>query len=210
MSVVIIDYGVGNLRSVYRAIRALSVPVVISADTNTIQSADVIVLPGQGAFETAVHQLRALNLFDYIRKHILEGKPYLGICLGFQLLFTESFENGHHAGLDIFPGAVKHFDTLGIDPRLSVPHMGWNSLSLQAEPNRLFPDPDMAFYFVHSYAVTPEPNTPIATQTTYGVPFISSVQRGSLLATQFHPEKSGDQGLALLRSFFETLPIEGS
>ena len=207
MLVVIVDYGVGNLRSVYRALNAVSVPSTISSDPELIQSADILVLPGQGAFETAVKSLHDLNLFHHIRNHILTGKPYLGICLGFQLLFTESFEKGHHSGFDIFPGSVKHFDTLGIPNKLSIPHMGWNTISVQSDPNQLFDNPDSTFYFVHSYAIAPPKETNYCTQTVYGVPFISSVQTETLLATQFHPEKSGGQGLALLRSFFEHVGV---
>lgn len=203
MSIVIVDYGVGNLRSVYRALQAVGVQAQISADPEIVQAAEMIVLPGQGAFETAMAHLKDLNLVDHIRNHIRAGRPYLGICLGFQLLFATSNENGTHEGLGIFPGTVKHLDDFGIDTSLSIPHMGWNTLDIQSDPNDLF-DTDFSeksVYFVHSYAVASEPGIPISTTTTYDKAFVSSVQQPNLLATQFHPEKSGDVGLSLLRNF---------
>lgn len=205
MSVVIVDYGVGNLRSVYRALQAVGITAHISNKAKEIRSAKLLILPGQGAFATAMEHLQSLDLVDSIKEHVLSGRPYLGICLGFQLLFTDSFENGHHKGLGIFPGSVCHFDSMEGTDTLSIPHMGWNTLDVVSDPNTLFKDSQETFYFVHSYAVKPMPNIPISTQTTYGSPFISSVQQDHLLATQFHPEKSGNQGLELLRSFFQKI-----
>lgn len=202
--IIIIDYGAGNLRSVQKAIEHVGYAVSISHAPEDIADADVLVLPGQGAFAEAATRLESLMLTDLIIRHIRQGKPYLGICLGFQLLFDASSENGHHKGFGIFPGTVDHFSE-HIATSLSVPHMGWNTLAIQHDPHHYFEDlhSPIHAYFVHSYMVKTTDSSIIATETDYGVPFVSSVQQDSMLATQFHPEKSSDTGLKILDNFFK-------
>ena len=198
--IAIIDYGMGNLRSVQKALEAVGADAVVSSQPQTILDADSVVLPGVGAFKDCMDNLGRLGLVEVVHKSIQSGKPFLGICLGLQLLFEQSIEFGVVEGLGILPGKVMrfHFD----DPTLKVPHMGWNTLTLN-KPSPLFDsmDANPYYYFVHSYYVVPENRNMIATTTQYGVEFVSGIQHENIHAFQFHPEKSQKQGLAMLEKF---------
>jgi imidazole glycerol-phosphate synthase subunit HisH len=197
--IAIIDYGMGNLRSVSKAFEAVGHQAVVTRDAHVIGNASRVVLPGVGAFGDCMDNVERYGLAEPIRAAIQSGKPFLGICLGLQLLFTESEEFGVHKGLGIIPGRVRRFE---IDPMLKVPHMGWNRVNIQ-RPCPLFEgitDGDH-WYFVHSYFVDPVDRRIAATTTTYGVPFVSSIWRDNVVACQFHPEKSQAVGLQLMKSF---------
>jgi imidazole glycerol-phosphate synthase subunit HisH len=199
--IAIVDYGRGNLGSVRKALAELAPTVVVTDEPATVAQARALVVPGDGAFADAMGSLERLGLTEPIRAHIAAGRPYLGICLGYQLLFTESEEFGHAKGLDILPGVVRRF------PRgLKVPHMGWNQLWHDGTLPLLAGIPAGAyFYFVHSYY--PEVSDALATDGVqaadceYGVRFPALVARGPLYGTQFHPEKSQGWGLRLLANF---------
>jgi len=200
-STVIVDYGMGNLRSVQKALEKVGHPAAITTDLNVIRDAGKVILPGVGAFRDAIARLREAELVAPLLDHIRSGRPFLGICLGLQLLFTRSFEDGEHDGLDIFPGDVVRFAPL---PGLKIPHMGWNEVSIRRRPPLLAETPDRShFYFVHSYYVAPRDFSIVATETDYPSPFVSMVWKDNLYATQFHPEKSQRVGLDLLRRFAE-------
>ena len=197
--IAIIDYGMGNLRSVSKAFEAVGQQAVVTRDLAEIQNASHVVLPGVGAFGDCMANLERLNLVESIRSTIQSGKPFLGICLGLQLLFTESEEFGLHKGLDIIAGRVKKFD---LDPSLKVPHMGWNQISMQKTCPIFDGIADGSnWYFVHSYFVDPTDPTIAATMTTYGIPFVSSIWKDNVVACQFHPEKSQASGLRLIKNF---------
>lgn len=197
--IAIIDYGMGNLRSVHKAFEAVGHQAVVTREAPVIHDASHVVLPGVGAFGDCMANLDGCGLIDPIQKSIESGKPFLGICLGLQLLFTESEEFGVHKGLGIIPGKVRRF---AIDPALKVPHMGWNQVAIQ-RPCPLFEGiADGAdWYFVHSYYVDPSDRQIAATTTTYGIPFVSSIWRDNIVACQFHPEKSQAVGLRLIKNF---------
>lgn len=200
-SIAIIDYGMANLRSVQKAFEQVCHPADIIDSPDRVAAYDRIVLPGVGAFKDAVRTLREKGFVDPIKSHVSRGRPFLGICLGLQMLFDVGYEDGEHAGLGILPGQCVRFDvdsTLG----LKVPHMGWNQLKF-VNPSPLFADlPDGCnVYFVHGYHVTPADPSIIATTTDYGRPFVSSIRRDNILATQFHPEKSQKVGLQILSNF---------
>jgi glutamine amidotransferase len=197
--IAIVDYGMGNLRSVSKAFEAVGHEAVVTRDRATIKNASHVVLPGVGAFGDCMANLERFDLVEPIRSTIQSGKPFLGICLGLQLLFTESEEFGLHKGLGIIPGKVRKFV---LDPALKVPHMGWNQVNIQrACP--LFDDiaDGSNWYFVHSYFVDPADRTVAATTTTYGIPFVSSIWKENIVACQFHPEKSQSVGLRLIKNF---------
>jgi glutamine amidotransferase len=201
MVITILDYGVGNLHSVELAINRLGFKTTVSSDPAVIGNAHVLVIPGQGAFAQAVQNLKEKALFDLVIAHIQSKKPYLGICLGFQLLFERSEENGIHQGLGLFEGQIKLFPKL----ELKVPHMGWNQLQVTHDPNKLFDefDHNPYVYFAHSYYLdTPEKEI-VSTVTEYGMTFVSSIQTETIFATQFHPEKSGEVGLRVLQKFLD-------
>jgi glutamine amidotransferase len=200
-SIAIVDYGMGNLRSVQKALAMVAGDARIISTAREIEAADKIILPGVGAFKDAIATLRQRGLDTAIIRHIERGRAFLGICLGLQLLMDVGFEDGEHRGLGVIPGACVRFDvdqTLG----LKVPHMGWNQL-LVRRPSPIFSDlPEGAsVYFVHGYHVVPEDKTVIAAETDYGRPFVSSLWRDNLMATQFHPEKSQKVGLKILANF---------
>jgi glutamine amidotransferase len=199
--IAVVDYGRGNLGSVRKALARVAPDVVVTDDRRTVERATALVVPGDGAFADAMQTLERLDLVGPIRDHIEAGRPYLGICLGYQLLFTESEEFGHAKGLDLLPGVVRRFP-----PGPKVPHMGWNRLWFEADRARLpvlAGVPDGAyFYFVHSYY--PEPRDPTgyaAAICEYGVRFPALLGRGVLYGTQFHPEKSQRWGQRLLENF---------
>ncbi len=195
----IVDYGMGNLRSVQKAFERLGHEARFCSDPSRLAEAEKIVLPGVGAFRDAVAELKRLRLDDPIREHVAADKPFLGICLGLQLLFDVDYEDGRWEGLGIVPGEVVRFD---VDPLLEVPHMGWNHV--EREPGVRLLDgvpPDAYFYFVHSYYVVPQDESVVAGWTEHGTRFASMIARGNLFATQFHPEKSQRVGLRLLENF---------
>jgi glutamine amidotransferase len=199
---IIVDYGMANLRSVQKAFEKLGHSAQITGDPNLVGEADKLVLPGVGAFRDAITKLNETGLTEPICDHIRAGKPFLGICLGLQLLFTKSYEDGEYAGLNLIPGEVVRFRAL---PGLKVPHMGWNQLRIQRQPPALRDVPDgSSVYFVHSYYVVPKDANIIAAETDYPTPFTSAIWRDNIFATQFHPEKSQAVGLSMLKGFADT------
>lgn len=197
--IAIIDYGMGNLRSVHKAFEAVGHQAVVTRDAGVIKSASHVVLPGVGAFGDCMANLEQYGLVDSVGMAIQSGKPFLGICLGLQLLFTESEEFGVHKGLGIIPGKVRRF---AADPTLKVPHMGWNQVTVQRACPVFAGIPNGAnCYFVHSYFVDPVEKQIAATTTTYGIPFVSSIWKDNVVACQFHPEKSQAVGLQLIKNF---------
>lgn len=228
--IAIIDYGMGNLRSVQKAFECVGHQARVTRDPKAINEASHVVLPGVGAFPDCMANLERYALVEPIHRAIVSGKPFLGICLGLQLLFTESEEFGVHKGLDVIPGRVRRFPwgqtepvpvTTGTDPTrpsrasgssdgpgeggqspLKVPHMGWNTVSIvRPAPPMHGLDSGTHFYFVHSYYVEPSDPSVVATRTDYGVSFASSIWRDNVFASQFHPEKSQSAGLAIIRNF---------
>lgn len=204
--IAIIDYGMGNLRSVQKGFERVGCEAVVTADPRVVLEADKIVLPGVGAFPDCMRNLEQGGFIEPLLKVIREGRPFLGICLGLQLLFTESEEFGVHQGLNVIPGRVVRFPermTAGGED-LKVPHMGWNQLAMTRRPPTFNGIEEGAnFYFVHSFYVVPEDESVVATTTTYGVEFCSSVWKDNIVATQFHPEKSQEKGLQILKNFGE-------
>ncbi|MEW6325373.1 MAG: imidazole glycerol phosphate synthase subunit HisH [Nitrospirota bacterium] len=194
----IIDYGMGNLRSMQKAFERVGHAARLTRAPADIADASHVVLPGVGAFPDCMRNLDRFGLIGPIQQAIRAGKPFLGVCLGLQLLFTESEEFGPHPGLAVLKGRVVRFPA----GSLKIPHMGWNRLARARPLPLLAAVPESAhFYFVHSYYVVPEDRSVVATTTDYGIEFVSSVQQENLFACQFHPEKSQAAGLALLRAF---------
>ena len=200
--IAIIDYGMGNLRSVQKGFERVGREAVVTSDAKTILSAGKVVLPGVGAFPDCMRNLEQNGLIDVVHQTIKSGKPFLGICLGLQLLFTESEEFGLSKGLDIIKGRVELFKLQ--DSALKVPHMGWNSIAIRRRAPALQDVPDNSHvYFVHSFHVVPEDKNVIATTTDYGIEFVSSIWKDNIFAVQFHPEKSQTLGLSILKRFGE-------
>jgi glutamine amidotransferase len=196
----IIDYGRGNLRSVEKAFHFLGYPAFVSDSPARLEKAKALVLPGVGAFDDAMRRIRAKGWDRLISEYLEHGFPFLGICLGYQVLFERSEEGGDQPGLGIFAGEVRRFPSQG----LKVPHMGWNSIRIRKESRLIDPSLDGAFfYFVHSYYVVPEDAELVVTETDYGISFASAVERGNIFAFQFHPEKSSQAGLSILKRFAE-------
>ena len=197
--IAIIDYQMGNLLSVQKGFERFWAQATITSDPRDIEAADKVVLPGVGAFRDAAHELKQRELWEPIRSVIASGKPFLGICLGLQLLFDTSYEDGEHEGLGVIPGKVVRFDL----PRsFKVPHMGWNKIEVVREAPILQDIPDGThFYFVHSYHVVPDEPGVTALRSDYHQPFCAMIWYKNLFATQFHPEKSQSQGLKILLNF---------
>ncbi|HEV8069906.1 MAG TPA: imidazole glycerol phosphate synthase subunit HisH [Planctomycetaceae bacterium] len=195
----IVDYGMGNLRSVQKAFEKIGADAQVVSSPADLAGAEKLVLPGVGAFRDAIAELKRTGLDRPVREHIAADKPFLGICLGLQLLFDVSYEDGQWEGLGLLRGKVVRFAD---QPDLKIPHMGWNSLEF-AQPARIFEGvPEgSSVYFVHSYYVVPEDESVIAARTEHGTRFVSAVARRNLFATQFHPEKSQSVGLRLLTNF---------
>lgn len=198
--ITIVDYQMGNLRSVQKGIERVGGEAKISSDPSEIRKAEKLILPGVGAFGDAMTEINRRNLADPIRDFVDSGRPFLGICLGLQLLFERGFEHGEHEGLGILSGDVVRFDLPDSD--LKVPHMGWNTISKSAEPPILSEVADGShFYFVHSFYVRPTDPDVVALTCNYGIDFCAMVWRDNLFATQFHPEKSQADGLKILSGF---------
>jgi len=201
LAIVVIDYGMGNLRSVSNALEKVGAKVRIASERKAIGNADAIVLPGVGAFSQAMDNLQRLKIIPDIYEFIEKGGPFLGICLGFQLLFSESEEGAAPRGLDILEGKVRRFEN-----KLKVPHMGWNEIRPKAEVDLLsnlgFP---CFVYFAHSYYAQPQDTEIVAAITEYGREFPSMIQKNNIFGMQFHPEKSGEKGLKILRNFCNLL-----
>jgi glutamine amidotransferase len=197
--IVIIDYGSGNLKSIKNGFSKIGEETSISQDINEMEKADALILPGVGSFGTAMEHLE--NYKKIIHDHINEGKPFLGVCLGLQVLFTKSQESEGIKGLDVFKGEVAK-----IPEGLKIPHMGWNDLKIVNECPILDGIGSDYMYFVHSYYAKPDNEDIIAATTNYGVDITAAVCRDNVFATQFHPEKSGEIGLNILRNFIKTIP----
>ncbi len=197
--ITIVDYGMGNLRSVQKAFERIGASAHVTSDRGEIAAAQKLILPGVGAFRDAIGELRKQELVGPILEHLESGRPFLGICLGLQLLLDVSHEDGTFEGLGVVPGKVVRFPEFN---DLKVPHMGWNRLHTVGDQPLLAGIPDDAyFYFVHSYYVAPDDEAAVAARTDYGIDFVSMISRGNMFATQFHPEKSQKVGLRLLKNF---------
>jgi glutamine amidotransferase len=199
MAIAIIDYGIGNLRSVEKAFTSQGIDAVISSDRAALESADKLVLPGVGAFAACMNNLRERGLEDFVLAAANSGKPMIGLCVGLQMLFEEGHEFGIHKGLGLLPGKVSRFPE-----GLRVPHVGWNEVTIR-QPHPIFSDlPDESFfYFVHSYYVQPSDASCILGETDYEMRYASICGRENIVGVQFHPEKSQAAGLRLLRNFAE-------
>ena len=196
----VIDYGVGNLFSLRSSFKAIGEEAFVSGDPAELEKAHRLVLPGVGAFEDAAKKLRASGLDEFVRAQAAEGKPLLGICLGMQMLFEKSYEYGEHPGLGLLKGRVVPMEGK-LPAELKIPHMGWNRL--EVKQGKLLQKVDGQFvYFVHSYYAEGCEES-LAAVTDYGIPITAAVEQGNIFGCQFHPEKSGSVGLAILRSFCE-------
>ena len=203
--IAIIDYGVGNLFSLASSLKSLGLETAVTRDPAVIRAADRIILPGVGAFADAMAKLEATGLVSVLRQEV-QRKPLLGICLGMQLLFEKSYEYGEHAGLGLIPGAVRPLADDLKAPALKVPHIGWNRLDLvpgrEDDPLFRYTRPGEYVYYVHSFYATGCADYTLAT-SEYSIPVTGAVRNGLVYGTQFHPEKSGDTGLRMLRAFAE-------
>ena len=203
--IAIIDYGVGNLFSLASSLKSLGLETAVTRDPAVIRAADRIILPGVGAFADAMANLEATGLVPVLQQEV-QRKPLLGICLGMQLLFEKSYEYGEHAGLGLIPGAVRPLADDLKDPALKVPHIGWNRLDLvpgrEDDPLFRYTRPGEYVYYVHSFYATGCSDYTLAT-SEYSLPVTGAVRNGLVYGTQFHPEKSGDTGLRMLRAFAE-------
>lgn len=201
MKISICDYNVGNLSSVVALCRHFGYEPQVTADLAVMDASDLVILPGQGAYATAMNGLKEAGCVDFIKGYVQERRPFLGICVGYQLLFDGSEEDGFTEGLGLFPGVFKTF----VPGELKVPHMGWNQL-VMAEHQDFYREFDQQYvYFVHSYYVDQTDPEILCSTSNYGVEFVSSIARENLFAAQFHPEKSGDVGVALLEKFVKSV-----
>lgn len=196
--IAVIDYGAGNLHSVVNALDYLGAESVVTSDRDTILSADRVILPGVGAFGDAMRSMREKGLTEAVKEAADGSRPFLGICLGLQLLFESSEESPGVEGLGVFKGSVVRIPDHG----LKIPHMGWNNISL-AKKSAILPDNNPFVYFVHSYYIKPENEEDVSARTEYGTVLDVAVERGNVFAVQFHPEKSGETGLGILKRFLE-------
>lgn len=201
--IAIVDYGVGNLFSLKSSFAAIGADAVVASEAKVLRDAEKIILPGVGAFGDAAAKLRSSGLSDVIIEEAKRGKPLMGICLGMQMLFEKSFEYGEHEGLGLLEGSVRPIKER-IPQGLKIPHMGWNALQFPGEKHPLFRyiNEGDCVYFVHSYAAVGCETSLIAT-AEYGAPLTAAVAKGNVMGCQFHPEKSGDVGLSILRAFCE-------
>ena len=204
LSIAVIDYGAGNLRSIRRALEAAGAQVTVSSDSGDVRRADAVVFPGVGAAGAAMDRLHQLGLVDVIGDVVAEGRPFLGICLGMQLLF-EHQEEGNTRGLGLLNGRVH-----SLSPQVKVPQIGWNRVRWVAQAAGYRPAEEDDFYFVHSYVIEPEDPTDVIAVTRYGEVFPSIVRRGHVWGTQFHPEKSGPAGLKLIAGWADDLRATAS
>lgn len=195
--IAIVDYGMGNLRSVEKACIYAGYDAVITDDRAVLRSASHVILPGVGAVKDALDSLKQRGLWDEVIRQARSGKPFLGICLGMQMLFEKSFENGEFDCLGLIPGQVVPFDV----PGLRVPHIGWNNIEIV--DNLLFQNEGQPqyVYFVHSYHGANAPKKNVIATANYGYDFIAAVQEGNIFGTQFHPEKSGETGIKIIKKF---------
>ncbi len=201
--IVIIDYGMGNLRNIQKGFEQVGFEATVTRSKRAIDQASALVLPGVGAFRDCMNNLERYGLIDPLIRSLEKGKPYLGICLGLQILFTESEEFGCSQGLGLIKGKVIKFIP---DQEHKVPHMGWNTIEIvRRAPAFAGIESGDFFYFLHSYYVVPEEKKWISSVTDYGKPFVSSIWKENLFATQFHPEKSQRKGLRILRNFAESI-----
>lgn len=199
--IALIDYGVGNIRNVYRAMKEIGLEVEITRDPEVVNQSQGIILPGVGAYRDAMENLRATGLIPCLEANVEQGKLLLGICLGMQLLFESSTEGGDYAGLGWIPGRIVRFQ-----PGLKIPHMGWNRLDLvRPDPITAGLGADPSVYFVHSYFLETQDPTVILATAEYGIPVPALIRKNNLIGMQFHPEKSGTVGLRLLQNFKEMI-----
>lgn len=202
MKITVIDYGAGNIKSVLKAFAFLGHLAQLSDSTAEIKSSDLLVFPGQGAFDQGMKALEQKKLVEPIQNHIRNGKPFLGICLGFQLLFESSEENGSHQGLGIFPGKIRVFP----QSDLKIPQIGWNNLTVTSDPHGYFKGIENPYvYFVHSYYLEKTKEEIVSCKTDYGLSYVAAIQTPTVFATQFHPEKSGAAGLKILNNFLQSV-----
>ena len=195
----IVDYGAGNMRSVVNAVSKLGYRPKMTSSPDDVLNAQAVILPGVGAAADTMANLKKLGLDNSIRRFISEDRPFLGVCIGLQILFASTEEGGWHRCLDIIPGLVRKLPST-----LKIPHMGWNQVQQKLSHPIFDGIPDEAnFYFVHSYYVEPEDRSLVAGETEYGIPICSVLARGNLIATQFHPEKSGEAGLRFYANFIK-------
>lgn len=201
--IALIDYGMGNLRSVSNAFAANDVDIKLASTAESINAADAIVLPGVGAFGDGMKRLNELDFVDPIRRSVLEqGKPFLGLCLGMQLLVNKGYEHGETEGLGLINGQSKAIPIPVSDPSIRIPHIGWNEVKIH-KSDGLYAGMEgtPCFYFVHSFIVVPECNSVVSGTTDYGEEFVSSIEKDNICATQFHPEKSHTTGLKLIKNW---------
>ncbi len=200
--IAILDYGMGNLKSVEKALQKVGAETIVTSSPDKILIAEGLVLPGVGAFKDCMNNLKEYGLINPLHQFIQSGRPFLGICLGLQLLFSESTEFGLHKGLDILRGKVVRFPE---NWAIKIPHMGWNTINIKKGVPFLQNMEDKSyFYFVHSYYVVPEDESIVVSTTHHGIEFVSSICHNNIFACQFHPEKSQQLGLGILRRFMES------
>ena len=199
-TIAIIDYQMGNLRSVQKAIEQVGGDAIVSADPKVISTKEKVILPGVGAFPDAMHELESRGLVDAIHDYLKTERPFLGICLGAQLLLDRGYEGGDHKGLGVIPGEVVRFK---LPSEFKVPHMGWNRAEARTDPTELLNgiEPNSHFYFVHSYICAPLNPEDVWLESDYGGKFCAAIHRNQIYATQFHPEKSQRDGLQLIKNF---------